>query len=260
MLSASKRILLIDVKRSKLILLIAVLSIVAIFVLWWAQRAEAPKGSSSSSNQQTLSFNKALYSTSDPNSIWVVVNKKRPLQPKNFVPKDLVVPNVKLRLGSSQEQMHVSNKIVASIESLFGAASAAGFTLSLGSGYRSYGYQQNLYDGYVSTDGQASADRTSARPGFSEHQTGLAFDVEATNMKCHLDKCLANTPDGQWLAAHAYEFGFIVRYPADKVAITGYDFEPWHFRYVGVLLATEMHKDAVTTLEEFFGISGGTSY
>jgi D-alanyl-D-alanine carboxypeptidase len=108
--------------------------------------------------------------------------------------------------------------------------------------------------------GQAEADRTSARPGYSEHQTGLAFDVEVSGGKCHLEKCLGETPDGKWVAANAYKYGFIVRYPEGKENVTGYDYEPWHLRYVGTDLASEMHTKSVQTLEEFFNISGGKNY
>jgi D-alanyl-D-alanine carboxypeptidase len=77
---------------------------------------------------------------------------------------------------------------------------------------------------------------------------------------CSLDACFGTTPQGQWLAANAWRFGFLLRYPADKVDVTGYTYEPWHFRYIGVDLATEMHNTGVTTLEEFFGVPGGTVY
>jgi hypothetical protein len=99
-----------------------------------------------------------------------------------------------------------------------------------------------------------------APPGHSEHQTGLAVDISAIPPICSLDACFAQTPHGQWLAANAWRFGFVLRYPADKVAVTGFTFEPWHFRYIGVPLATEMHISGVKTLEEFFGLAGGTKY
>ncbi len=221
-----------------------------------------PTASSPSSPAQSAAtgFNKQRYSTSQPDSIWVVVNKPRPLDPINYVPMDLIVPDVPLRLAASQEQMHIRKQVEQPMKDLFAAAKQAGFQLSLGSGYRSFQYQKQLYDSYVATSGQAEADKTSARPGHSEHQTGLAFDVEITNMKCHLDKCLGDTPDGKWIAENAYKYGFIIRYTADKVAVTGYDYEPWHLRYVGTDLASELHKQNIETLEEFFNIPGGPNY
>lgn len=121
------------------------------------------------------------------------------------------------------------------------------------SGYRSYSYQAGLYNNYVNNYGQEQADRFSARPGYSEHQTGLAFDL------CHTSGVLIETqPEVDWIANHAHEYGFIVRYPQGKESITGYMPEPWHLRYVGNL-ASEIYASGLT-LEEYFGVSGGTSY
>src|SRR5699024_623564 len=104
-------------------------------------------------------------------------------------------------------------------------AAKAGHSIPLVSGYRSYSYQAQLYDSYVARDGQAAADRYSARPGHSEHQSGLAMDVGA------IDNNYGQTPAGQWLNAHCAEYGFILRYPQGKESITGYMYEPWHIRY-----------------------------
>jgi D-alanyl-D-alanine carboxypeptidase len=146
------------------------------------------------------------------------------------------------------------------IKLLSDGATSAGMHLMLASGYRSYSEQVGLYNNYVSSYGQASADTFSARAGHSEHQTGLAADVEPVSGQCELDACFGNTPEGKWLAANAYKYGFIIRYPADKTLLTGYEYEPWHVRYVGVDLSGEMHKTGVETLEEFFGLPSFTSY
>lgn len=127
------------------------------------------------------------------------------------------------------------------------AAAEDGLNLWICSGYRSYDYQESLYNGYVASDGQANADTYSARPGHSEHQTGLAMDI---NMA---DSAFAGTPEAIWLAEHCYEYGFIIRYPADKVDITGYKYEPWHLRYVGGELAKELTEKGIC-LEEYLGI------
>ena len=206
------------------------------------------------------SFDKTLHSTTEPTSIWVVVNKKSPLNPINFAPNDLTVPKVPLRLGRSEEQMQIRKPVEQSIIDMFNDAKKAGFSLSFGSGYRSSKLQKQFYDGYVKSYGRAEADRISARPGHSEHQTGLSFDVEITGKKCHLEKCLADTPDGKWIAENAHIYGFIIRYPQGKEAITGYDFEPWHLRYVGKELSSELRKQNISTLEEFFDIAGGPNY
>ena len=118
------------------------------------------------------------------------------------------------------------------------------------SGFRSYDYQKNLYDNYVSRDGQAAADRYSARPGYSEHQTGLVFDL--TDKSGNL---LEDSRASQWLKDNAHNYGFIVRFQAGKEASTGYMPEAWHIRYVGKE-AKDIH-DSGLSLEEYFGIEGG---
>jgi D-alanyl-D-alanine carboxypeptidase len=156
--------------------------------------------------------------------------------------------------------MHVSSAMASSLEALFAAAENNGLHLLLSSGYRSYAYQVQVYGRIVQSQGQGSADEQSARPGYSEHQTGLAADIAPLSRKCDLQQCFAQTLEGQWLAANAYKYGFIIRYPADKQATTGYEYEPWHIRYVGADLAAEMHKQGIETLEDFFSVGGGTTY
>lgn len=116
------------------------------------------------------------------------------------------------------------------------------------SGFRSYTVQKNLYNSYVRRDGAENADRYSARPGHSEHQTGLAFDIN------YADDRFKGTPEASWLAENAYKYGFILRYPEGKEPITGYMFEPWHYRYVGVENAAKIYASGLT-LEEYFGIT-----
>jgi D-alanyl-D-alanine carboxypeptidase len=201
-------------------------------------------------------FDRAAHSIDDPASIWVVVNKRRPLNPLNYVPADLVdvpVPHT----YSPQLRKEASDGVVA----LFNAASTeAGLALASNSAYRSYDIQVDLYNRDVAEHGQAAADLSTARPGTSEHQTGLTIDIGAVSRNCSLNACFGETPEGQWLAANAWRFGFLLRYPADKTAVTGYEFEPWHYRYIGVDLATEMHNTGVTTLEEFFGLPAAPTY
>lgn len=121
------------------------------------------------------------------------------------------------------------------------------------SGFRSYDVQTNIYNGYVSQDGQENADTYSARPGYSEHQTGLAFDL--LNFDGDLIKPDRNSREVQWVKEHAHEYGFIVRYQEGKEDITGYMAESWHLRYVGAE-ATAI-KESGLTLEEYLGVTGG---
>lgn len=192
-------------------------------------------------------FDRNARSIDDPSSIWVVVDKLRPLQPADYEPADLVsVP-----VAHTWEPM-LRKEAADAVVAMFAAASQeAGLSLASNSSYRSYGAQQNIYVG---------DDELTARPGFSEHQTGLAIDVGAESGVCSLDVCFADTPEGRWVRDNAHRFGFIMRYPADKQAVTGYQFEPWHFRYVGTDLAEEMRAQGITTLEEFFGLPAAPDY
>lgn len=128
-------------------------------------------------------------------------------------------------------------------------ASKLGLNLYISSGFRSYSLQNTIYNNYVNMDGKANADTYSARAGHSEHQTGLAFDLNS------IDSSFADTQEGKWVNDNAYKYGFIIRYPKGKESITGYIYEPWHLRYVGTNLATKLYNDGNwITLEEYYGI------
>jgi len=245
--------------------LVAVIVGVAIAVAAPGKRVPMPVPSASRSAtptptptpSPTPTFNKSAQSIDDPNSYWVVVDKLRPLSPSNFEAADLVevpVPYV----NQPFLRQAASDAVVA----MFAAFHAeTGLSMQAQSAYRSYSTQVNVYQGWVSSLGQAGADLTSARPGFSEHQTGLAIDINALpDQGCALEVCWGNTPHAQWLLANSWRFGFIVRYPGDKTAITGYESEPYHLRYVGIEVATELHKTGITTLEEFFGLPAAPDY
>lgn len=132
-------------------------------------------------------------------------------------------------------------------QALSGAASKEGLSIYLNSGFRSYHDQEIIYENYVKEDGKDKADTYSARPGFSEHQTGLVIDVNT------VDDAFGSTREAAWLAEHAHEYGFIIRYPQGKESITGYQYEPWHIRYVGSKLANKLYKSG-QCLEEYFNI------
>ncbi len=220
---------------------------------------EAPEEADTPQAEAPAEFDKTKYGLSTPASPWWVVNKTRPL-PAGYVPADLVAAPVRLRLASSSERMKFSQAASADLKKLFDGAAAAGHVLVFASGYRSEATQRQLYNSYVANDGQAAADRYSARPGTSEHQTGLAFDATTPSEACFLEVCFGTTPEGAWLLANAHRYGFIVRYPQGKESVTGYQYEPWHLRWVGVELATEMKRTGITTLEEFFGLPAAPTY
>ncbi len=192
-------------------------------------------------------FDRAARSVDDPASIWVVVNKLRPLNPEDYEPDDLVEVAVE-HTWEPELRQEASDAVVTMFDT---ALAEAGLELASNSAYRSYFAQEEVYDG---------DDLTTARPGYSEHQTGLSIDIGAVSGDCSLSECFGDTPEGIWLRDNAWRFGYILRYPADKTAVTGYTFEPWHFRYVGTDLATEMHDTGVTTLEEFFGLPAAPDY
>ncbi len=181
----------------------------------------------------------------DPTAIDVLVNKRYALPP-DYVPPDLVEPNVRFIFDEWHERRLLRAEAAAALEEMFAAAEEDGIYLAGVSGYRSYEYQEMLYTSYVSTDGPELADRYSARPGHSEHQTGLAMDVSGSTGECAAEECFAGTPEAEWLAAHAHEFGFIIRYPEGKEHITGYMYEPWHVRYLGKDLARAVYESGLT--------------
>lgn len=179
----------------------------------------------------------------------VVVNKKRSM-PSTYIPK-LVEPNVPFTFKEQNEKRMMRPEAAPALEQLFAAAKKDGIQLYGISAYRSYATQKSLYNTYVKTQGEKAAAQFSAIPGQSEHQTGLAIDLGDGNAKCAVEQCFADSPAGKWLAAHAADAGFIIRYPKGKEAITGYEYEPWHIRYVGVDVAKEISKQGIT-LEEYF--------
>jgi D-alanyl-D-alanine carboxypeptidase len=185
----------------------------------------------------------------------VVVNKIRPLIPKNYYPSNLVrIPKYN-PLGRI-----VKKEVSAAIVKLGNRMKAEGKgTLLVQSGFRSYSSQAKIHSAKVSAIGKARGERLAARPGHSEHQTGLAVDFAAQGVSTGTIS-FAKTKAGIWLAANSYKYGFILRYPYGKTKITGYSYEPWHFRYVGVDVATAMHDRKISTLEEFYSLPAAPGY
>jgi D-alanyl-D-alanine carboxypeptidase len=180
----------------------------------------------------------------DPSSIDVVVNKKHCVSPLTYQPADLVTVH-----GAT-----LSVKAADSFSELYSAAAAAGQHISVTSSFRSYNDQVATYRHWVAQSGAEGADTYSARPGYSEHQTGLVVDVAAGG--CVLD-CFGSTSQYEWMQANAARYGFIQRYYAGYDAITGYKAEEWHYRYVGTDVAQAMQKQNIKTLEEYWDIEGG---
>lgn len=193
-------------------------------------------------------FNPSLHSLAKASSQWVVVNKIRPLAPLAYTP----VLSSKLNLAAVAAKAYDQMKA--------GMKKAGAGTLILNSGFRSYNTQKIVHANQVARLGLKAGEALAARPGHSEHQTGLAADVSASGQGCAIQVCFAKKKAGKWLAANSWQYGFILRYPDGQTKITGYQFEPWHFRYVGVELATEMKSLNVTVLEKFWNLPAAPSY
>jgi D-alanyl-D-alanine carboxypeptidase len=190
------------------------------------------------------------YDINSASSLQVVVNKHRPLNPASYVPAKLTrVQGERLRAEAADAYKQFAQ-----------AAKSKGVNVIPVSGYRSYSQQASLYDSYVAQYGQATADSLSARPGYCEHQSGLAMDFGNASGVCALQACFENTPAGKLAATDGYLYGFIIRYPAGAEGTTGYTYEPWHLRYVGPVIAREMHDKQIATLEQYFSLEPAPDY
>ncbi|WP_152399362.1 M15 family metallopeptidase [Paenibacillus cellulositrophicus] len=186
----------------------------------------------------------------NPDAVTVVVNKQRSL-PEGYAPPDLVEPDVPFTFDGHHEKRQLRKEAAAALERLFAGASQAGLELRAVSGYRSYERQQAVYGQHVRTKGAEEAARVSAVPGTSEHQTGLTMDVSSPSVGNVLGAVFGSSEEGRWLAAHAAEYGFIVRYPDGMESVTGYVYEPWHLRYIGTDLAPDIARSGLA-LEDYF--------
>jgi D-alanyl-D-alanine carboxypeptidase len=212
-----------------------------------AAAPDARSDTASTPSTPSRSLDRSAHSTTDPTSIWVIVNKTHPITPSEFSPEIALVRGYQ-----------VATAAAGPLGQLLDAGDRQGLGFKIASAFRSFDYQYGVHANLVATRGQAAADRVSARAGYSEHQTGLAVDlVTPASAGCDFEACFADTAGGRWLAQTAWRYGFIVRYQPDNEAVTGYSSEPWHLRYVGRALAAELHGTGVTTLEEFFDVRGG---
>ena len=178
-----------------------------------------------------------------PESITVLVNKNNQL-PKDYIPSDLE----KISLDYATEEQYMRIEAKEQFERLSEEARQIGYQIIASSTYRSYTYQERLYHYYIETKGLEYADLCSARPGHSEHQTGLSVDVMGSNQD--YDE-FATSIEFPWMRENAHQYGFILRYPKGKEDITGFKYEPWHYRYVGIEIASIIYKNN-WTLEEYY--------
>lgn len=206
-----------------------------------------------------------LFSYSKGDSLWVLVNKHRPLTPVNYKP-DVVKPNFVNPKQSNPLKYVLRQDAADALVAMDKAMMKAGYgRIVLASGYRSYNTQVAIHKQKVASLGLIAGENLAARPGYSEHQTGLSADLAALtttgkSQGCYIQICFATTKAGKWLARNSYKFGFILRYEDQMTKITGYQFEPWHFRYIGVELADQYFAAGQQTYERFLGAPNAESY
>lgn len=187
-------------------------------------------------------FYKNIQTIENPNNILVVVNKNNML-PIDYIPSQLEMINVEF----ANEGKFLVHEARVAFENLSRDAKVLGYQIIAVSAYRDYTYQEKLYQNYVDTKGKEYADNCSARPGHSEHQTGLAVDVMGSNQDYDL---FEESLEFLWMKENAHKYGFILRYPKGKEKRTGFKYEPWHYRYVGIDIATKIYEENLT-LEEY---------
>ncbi|MEG2322056.1 MAG: M15 family metallopeptidase [Bacilli bacterium] len=187
-------------------------------------------------------FYKNIKTITKPNDILVLVNKNNKLK-NDYVPLNLE----DLPLKYANKNKKLVKEANEAFKLLHDDASKLGYRIVIVSSYRDYWYQKELFDYYVKEKGEAYALQCSAKPGHSEHQTGLAIDVEGKNKDYDNFEV---TTEFKWMKDNSYKYGFILRYPKDKEKITGFKYEPWHYRYVGKKVAAYIYKHDIT-LEEY---------
>lgn len=190
-------------------------------------------------------FYKNIKKIKNPNNILVLVNKNNQLS-YDYIPNNLE----KISLEYATEDKYLQKEAKMAFEALSKDAKKMGYYIIATSTYRSYEYQDKLYNYYIDTKGLKYADLCSARPGHSEHQTGLAVDVMGSNKDYDL---FAESIEFNWMKNNAHKYGFILRYPKGKEKITGFKYEPWHYRYIGTSVAKYIYEHNIT-LEEYYKI------
>ncbi|MGN0194145.1 MAG: D-alanyl-D-alanine carboxypeptidase family protein [Pseudoramibacter sp.] len=188
---------------------------------------------------QTQPYTTLKEKAAQSGSVEQLVNKTHTVS-RNYVPQDLVTLNVK-----SVRAVQLRKEAAEALSRMFDAASRDGAVLVANSGYRSYEDQETIFNQHTQSLGEAKANAISSKPGESEHQLGLAIDLTCAEMSGDLQQSFENTAEGKWLQAHAQDYGFIIRFPKGAEAQTGYEYEPWHLRYVGVSLAQKIKKSGL---------------
>ncbi len=252
--AARKRAEQIRIRQNRIIAfcaLVTVIMIIISIVVYKSRSNAAASESSSTVSTEIKSVTKKTESKAESSSKAVEKEQesKHKIEQNNgmtFV-DDILIVNKTYSLPEDYDP-GVSQVALNAFNEMAEAASADGISLWINSGYRSYQEQEELYNGYASERGTEAADEVSSRPGHSEHQTGLAFDVNDTSFG------FEGSAEADWLTEHCPEYGFIIRFPEGKDKYTGYTYEPWHIRYLGTKLAKEI-TDSGLSLEEYLDIT-----
>ena len=187
----------------------------------------------------------------NPDNVLSLVNKDLTL-PGNYEPDDLVKPNVTFSFGDAEvPKSYLRREAASALETMFHSAEQESIILYAVSGFRAFQTQESIFNSEVNRKGVEAANETVAIPGQSEHQTGLAMDVSSESNNFRLTEEFGMTTEGKWVKENAHKYGFIIRYPKGKENLTGYQYEPWHLRYVGEKVATLIYEHDLT-LEEYF--------
>lgn len=228
--------------------IIGAIVVVAIFLLYSCTMSKDKDTHADEYNIEETTQEKYVDEFSDKKSDYIEGEEPLYVDGMIFVNKDYGLPKNYVPNGGKLE-----DELVEAFRKMKEAAKEDGLTINIRSGYRSYPVQTQLYNDYVRNDGKDNADRYSAEPGFSEHQTGLAIDITTSNTSKPIGFWFDETPQAKWLYENAYKYGFILRYPQGKEHITGYRAESWHYRYLGKEHSKNFNMNDLT-LEEYFGL------
>lgn len=222
--------------------------IIMVSIFWYIIEYTDIMSQKTFGNEADSSINNTIRSEQNVNKNieLLLVNRDNGLN-KDYIPEGLSIPNIIFTDEANNEERHVAGIVKKPLENLIVEAKSHGIILLGNSAYRSYKSQKGIYNDRVKSQGQKLSDLYVAKPGYSEHQTGLCIDV--TNQDKYLVK---GTIESDWLEQNCYRFGFIIRYPEGKQSITGIEYEPWHIRYVGEEAANYIYSNGIT-LEEYLG-------
>lgn len=242
-----------ETKRGlRMALFLILLLLLVIFTVGCGEKADdtdSPKGKTPSESEQNPSESSTGEAKPEQNQEFLIlINKTNPVD-STYAPEDLASIQY-FATDRSKEGRFMRAEAAAQFETLVEAAAKEGYELVMTTAYRSYGFQNTLYTNYVERYGEEEANTFSAKPGQSEHQSGLAVDVSSPVVDYALSDDFGETAEGTWMAEHAHEYGFILRFPLGKEEITGYQYEPWHLRYVGQPAADRIYEQGIT-LEEY---------